>query len=60
MVNVFVIGMLGRRLRRWLRRRSEGLDNPVSADAEEEEMAESEEVVESLRWEPVSAAWRRG
>ena len=36
---------------------SEGVDNPLSA--EEGEMEGSEEVVELLRWEPVSAARRR-
>ena len=36
---------------------SEGVDIPSLA--EEEEMEGSEEVVELLRWEPVSAAWRR-
>ena len=36
---------------------SEGVDIPSSA--EEEEMEGSEEVVELLRWEPVSVAWRR-
>ena len=48
--------MLGRRLRSWLR----GVDNPVSAkEEEEEEMTESEEVVESLKWEPVGGVETR-